>query len=578
VAAQTWAAANAARFLVGITLVCLASSLPFLSTLPGYFLSDDFGVVQLLAQKPPLHVLSLFTSPWTDSIYGAPQDELRPTVALAFQFSSQWGAGSPLPYHLATIAFHVATALLVFAIAHVAAQLSLPISTFVGMLFAVLPVHAETVAWMQGLSDSVPAFFYLSSFLLYALWRREGSNWHYWLSCTLFALALFSKQSAITMIATLVAYDLLVGRHAVRSILSSTAVYLPFALLTVGYLVLRYILFGQAVREDTVGLRTLAYMMDVQVGALQFLVFGGLLPYSGDVMPGIWRPIYIGVRVFSVIGIVAGLVLVGAQLFRSGGRQQSNIAGRVLYFGPVWWLISTVPLVVTYQSPRHLYLAAAGLVIALGLGLSLLWDSARRGVRYASRAGAVVLVLLATLALQRPLTEWNAATEISRRIVRDVEHEAISVPVGSLLVIDVPEVHVAAGGWRERIPLWEFALPFAVQPPYMPTDLAERVHFIWPIAIDCCRAVGGKGPWYRQTRETIAAWSGEPESPPVIVLQWAGSAGALVRVADGDEPPWRSEVLSMLHSDSPDVLEEQLGRMLTSAALTPTRQPVSGPR
>src|SRR5829696_4767839 len=89
-AMRTWAAANAVRPLVCIILVCLASSLPFLSTLPGYFLSDDFGVVQLLAQKPPLHVLSLFTSPWTESIYGVPQDELRPTVALAFQFSSQW--------------------------------------------------------------------------------------------------------------------------------------------------------------------------------------------------------------------------------------------------------------------------------------------------------------------------------------------------------------------------------------------------------------------------------------------------------------------------------------------------------
>jgi len=346
-AARTWVAANAARPLVCIILVCLASSLPFLSTLPGYFLSDDFGVVQLLGRKPPLHMLSLFTSPWTESIYGAPQDELRPTVALAFQFSSQWGAGSPLPYHLTTIAFHVATALLVFAIAHIAARLSLSISTFVGVLFAVLPVHAETVAWLQGLSDSVPAVFYLSSLLFYVMWRRDGSNWRYWLSCVLFVLALFSKQSAITMVATIVAYDLLVGRQTLRIILSSAATYLPFALLTVGYLVLRYILFGQAVRENTIGLSTLAYMMDVQIGALQFLLFGGLLPYSGDVIPGIWRQVYVGVRVFSVIGIVAGLVLVGAQLFKSGGRQHSNIAGRILYFGPVWWLISTAPLVVT---------------------------------------------------------------------------------------------------------------------------------------------------------------------------------------------------------------------------------------
>jgi hypothetical protein len=250
----------------------------------------------------------------------------------------------------------------------------------------------------------------------------------------------------------------------------------------------------------------------------------------------------------------------------------------MLYFGPVWWLISTAPLVVTYQSPRHLCVAAAGLVIVLGLGLSLLWDSSRRGVRYASRAGAVVLVLLATLVLQRPLTEWNRAIEMSRRIVRDVEHEAASAPVGSLLILDVPETSIAAGGWRERIPLWEFALPFALQPPFMQTDLAERVHLIWPIAIDCCGAVGGKGAWYVQTQESIATWAREPESPPVVVLQWAGSAGTLVRVWDVDEPWLRSEILGMLHSDSPDVLEKRLGEILMTPSLAPTDLAISGRR
>jgi len=250
----------------------------------------------------------------------------------------------------------------------------------------------------------------------------------------------------------------------------------------------------------------------------------------------------------------------------------------MLYFGPAWWLISTAPLVVTYQSPRHLYVAAVGLVIVLGLWLSLLWDSPKRVVRYASGLGAVVPILLAIVVLQRPLTEWNRATETSRKIVRDVEREAMSAPVGSLLILDVPEISIAAGGWRERIPLWEFALPFAVQPPFTRDGLTERVHFMWPMSIDCCRAVGGKAPWFSQTRETIATWSGEPESPLVIVLRWAVSAGTSVRRSDVDEPVLRSEVLGMLHSDSPDALEERLGRMLTAGAVIPTGQTVSGRR
>src|SRR5262249_2074546 len=144
---------------------------------------------------------------WTDAIYGEVADELRPTVALAFQFSSQWGSASPLAYHFTNIAIHALNCVLVFAIARLIARLTLPASAFSASLFAVLPIHGETLGWLQGMSDSIPALFYLATFLLYARWRQVGGRWLYGASCASFFLALFSKQSAITMLMTLIAYD-----------------------------------------------------------------------------------------------------------------------------------------------------------------------------------------------------------------------------------------------------------------------------------------------------------------------------------------------------------------------------------
>jgi hypothetical protein len=37
---------------VAVAAVCLAACLPYLRTISDYFVQDDFGVVQLLAQKP----------------------------------------------------------------------------------------------------------------------------------------------------------------------------------------------------------------------------------------------------------------------------------------------------------------------------------------------------------------------------------------------------------------------------------------------------------------------------------------------------------------------------------------------
>ena len=85
-----------------------------------------------------------------------------------------------------------------------------------GLVFVLLPVHTESVAWITGRVDSMPAFFYLASFLAYVRWRRGGSTAHrlYALSLLLFFVALFTKQNTITMVGTLAAYDVLVFRRS----------------------------------------------------------------------------------------------------------------------------------------------------------------------------------------------------------------------------------------------------------------------------------------------------------------------------------------------------------------------------
>src|SRR5262245_25784107 len=171
---------------------------------------------------------------------------------------------------------HVLNALLVFGIARAVARLTLPISTLIAMLFAVLPIHAESVGWIQGLSDSVPAFFYLASFASYGVWRRYGATALYWASVGLFFLALFSRQSAVTLPVAIVIYDLLVMRPRARSVWSFMRPYTPFVALLIGYLALRLILFGQAVREDALGPAVVASFGEVQLVALQQLVFGGM--------------------------------------------------------------------------------------------------------------------------------------------------------------------------------------------------------------------------------------------------------------------------------------------------------------
>ncbi len=199
-------------------VVCLAAVLPYVPTLNNYFVRDDFGVVELLASKPATSFPRWFYTPWTDRIWGDIADEVRPFMAVSYQITALGGAASPFLHHVMNVALHAATGLLVLLMGRWQAGLSLTASAFAATVFVLLPVQAETVAWITGRVDSMPALFYIAAFIMYARWREKGATDSRWYlgSLALFFAALFTKQTTITMVATLAASDVLLANRPVR--------------------------------------------------------------------------------------------------------------------------------------------------------------------------------------------------------------------------------------------------------------------------------------------------------------------------------------------------------------------------
>jgi hypothetical protein len=181
------------RVAVAVLIVSAAATIPYLSTLQGYFLGEDFGLVQLFSNRAILHFLRLFIRPWDEGIWGD-SDELRAFAALYYTLGTLGGANSPILKHVITIVFHLLTSLLVLATARSVACISWIASVFAAVLFAVLPIHAETVAWITGRIDSSMALFYTASFLAYAHWRRTRTIATLMLSFAAYFIALYSKD------------------------------------------------------------------------------------------------------------------------------------------------------------------------------------------------------------------------------------------------------------------------------------------------------------------------------------------------------------------------------------------------
>src|SRR5262245_16757131 len=141
------------RALAACGVVVMAAALPYLQSAHGYFLGDDFGLVWSFHQRDPPYFLSLFTRSWDAGVYGDVPDEIRPLVALSYQVDFGTGSGAPLAFHVTNITLHILNSLLVLGLARVIGRVSWAGAALAGAVFAVLPAHAETVAWISGRAD-----------------------------------------------------------------------------------------------------------------------------------------------------------------------------------------------------------------------------------------------------------------------------------------------------------------------------------------------------------------------------------------------------------------------------------------
>jgi hypothetical protein len=511
---------------IAALLVILAATLPYASTLHDYFVQDDFGVVSLLSAKPWTYFPKWFVSTWMDGIWGYTPDEVRPFPALSYQLTSLAGADSVLPHHLFNVGLHAATALLVMLMARHVAGLGLLASAFGAVVFAVLPVQAESVAWITGRVDSMPAFFYIASFLAYARWRQSGATDRgaYGCALVLFGVTLFTKQNAITLTGTLAAYDLLIARPR-PPLTRAIPAWFPFAAMTFGYLLLRFFLFGEVAREGSLNEAAVHFFSTTVLRHLNHVVFGDVA----------LRPIAIWGGVAAVLA--ASWVLARKQ--RPADSASAGTGARLLFFGPVWWLIGVAPILVAgYESPRHVYLASAGWAVVCGIAFETLWNAGtRRAWRVALGAAAGAVITLYVIQLHAVVTHWNDSASLSRIAVQELEQAVLSAPPGTLFIVGAPTR------------TWEWSLPFAVRPPFTRTDLTTRSFIVSPWFLHCCRS-----QWYEDTRRMLREWSAAGGRTHVIAIKWVAPEEPAFRLTDSSDPSLRAYLPMLSELSSPEAL------------------------
>ena len=122
--------------------------------------------------------------------------------SLAFDHKSLKSGGiDPVPYHRTNLLLHLLNVLLVFFfVRHL--RFGPVTAVLVAAVFAVHPMHVESVAWVSGRKDVLYSFFFLAALVLYPWARLQAGarQWGAWGALLLlYILACLSKPAAIIL-------------------------------------------------------------------------------------------------------------------------------------------------------------------------------------------------------------------------------------------------------------------------------------------------------------------------------------------------------------------------------------------
>jgi tetratricopeptide (TPR) repeat protein len=325
-----------------------------------------------------------------------------------------------------------------------------------GALFALHPVHTESVAWIAAVTDLEVTFFYLLTFGIFLAVARPGGRRSEPLVAAMgvtFLLALFSKEQAMTLPALATVYE-----HFFREDRSETSTsqklgrYGVLWLVGVAYVLFRIHFLGGLAPEEKFRQVTPQQIVLSAIALVAQYVWKLLWPVrlcAFYVFHPSTSPL--DLRVFA--GLLA-LLAFAALFFVCWRSRERNV--RFLSFAILWFFATLAPILNAHWvgenvfTERYLYLPSVGVAWLVGLGASKLWS--RAGPRPAERralvlAGFTLGGLFAARIVIRN-RDWNNDKVLFTRTL-DLSPDAYGV-LNSLGIVywDEGDLDKAESAWR----------------------------------------------------------------------------------------------------------------------------------
>jgi len=358
--------------------------------LHGDFVWDDDGHVT----RPELRTVAGLGRIWFD--LGATQ-QYYPLLHSAFWLEHRLWGNDVLGYHLVNVLLHALAAWLLLLVLK---RLSIPGAPLAAAIFALHPVHVESVAWISEQKNTLSLAFYLSALAAYLRFDTTRRPAAYVTAFVLFVLGLLTK----TVVATLPGALLVIiwwreGRLSWRRDVVPLVAW--FAIGGAAGLVTTWFERHLLAAEGADFALTFAERAALSGRVVWFYVGKLLWPsdlsfiYPRWTIQGAWPQILLTVAAIATI----------VAFWSIRKRTRTPLAAALFFLGslfPVLGFLNVYPFVFSFVADHFQYLASLGVIVPVAGWVTTLAAHAGNGPRRVAEVGGVAVVgVLAVLTWQR---------------------------------------------------------------------------------------------------------------------------------------------------------------------------------
>ncbi|MCX5849423.1 MAG: tetratricopeptide repeat protein [Deltaproteobacteria bacterium] len=333
-------------------------------------------------------------------------DLWNPLVWLSFMFDYQLFGLNAGGYHVTNLILHILSTLLLFWLF---CRMTGAIwkSAFVATLFALHPLHVESVAWIAERKDVLSAFFWILTLCLYVYYTEKQAIRRYLLVLFFFTCALLSKPMVVTLPVIMILLDYWpLGRFESKKdnlILWQLKEKIPFFVLSAVFSIIT--IYAQ---HDPSG-KVFPLGSRIANSPVSFVTYLEKTFWPHDL--AVFYPFSDQLPVWQVLGAILLILVVSATVIAAVKRLPYLLTG---WF---WYAITILPVIGIVQignhsmADRYTYLPLIGISIILAWGIPHLFprEDMRKNILFP--AGIAVLAILSVITWQQ-CSYWKNDTTL----------------------------------------------------------------------------------------------------------------------------------------------------------------------